>query len=1051
MSTALGDREGKPDDAPIGDGGAYVELHCHSGFSMLDGASSPEALVERALALGMSSLALTDHDGLYGAVRFDTAARARGLRPILGAEITLNVERKTAIPPAQDDGPHLVLLAENRRGYANLCALISKAQLAGSKGHARAKLDWLRGHTEGLIALTGCSHGLVTSRLLANDHAGARAALDALRQLFPKDCLYVELQYHFRRQDAPLTDALAALATECDLPLVATNNAHYATREGHRLHDVLVANRHNLPLPEAKPQLRDNSEYYLKSGRQMAALFGAYPQAIANTATIAARCDVPLAFRQDALPPWPHGDGEPPNDQLSRLCWTALPQRYNPEGAPAAHDQLRHELDVIARIDLAGYFLLVYDIVCYAKERGIQVRGRGSAANSIVAYLLGITNVDPIAHDLLFERFLSAEARIMPDIDLDFCSRRREEVIQYVYERYGQDHTAMVCNYITYRTRSAMRDVGKALGLPPDLLARLSKASRGPGRYHDGAPPKEALPEGMTGHLWGLFQALCAEIRGLPRHLGIHSGGMCITRLPLVELVPLEHATMPGRVVIQWDKDSVEDAGLIKMDLLSLRTLSAIDECLELIATHRGKQVDLDALPPGDPDVYRALQTADTVGAFQVESRAQQQALVKMKPRCFGDIVVEVALIRPGPLQGNMVHPFFKRRMGLEPVTYYHPLLAPILRETLGVVVFQEQVIRIAMVMAQFSPGEADMLRRAMSRHRSDTEMAAFGERFVRGALAQGIPEETARMVFQKLSGFASYGFCKSHAASFARTAYDTLYLRAHYTAEYYCALLNNQPMGFYAPRVLIGDARRHGVEIRPIDVNCSVARCAIEDGSIRLGYSYVHGLDEAHIEPILEARQADGPFRDLADFCKRTRLPRRLVENLILSGAMDNWHRDRRRLIWNLGHMRYQEALALMPPADAVDLDPMDDAEALVREIMMTGVSANGHLMELFRERLDRAGILTSEALARTAAGSRVRIAGLVTIRQAPPTAKGFAFLTLEDEWGLMNVILNPAIVRPQRELWFHSQVLIVEGRVQRAHGQINLLAERGTDGRCF
>jgi len=1002
----------------------YAELHCHSCFSLLDGASTPEALVDRAVELGLPALALTDHDGLYGAVRFYVAARERGLHPVIGAEVTL------------EGDSHLVLLAENRAGYANLCALITRAQLDRSKGQARLKVSHLRGRTDGLIALTGCRKGRVPSLLLAGERDKALTALRTLKSLFGPRNLYVELQHHLHREDAALMADLAELAQALHLPVVATHNVHYATRQGHRLHDVLTAIRHNVPLQDAQKHLRANSEYFLPSPDEMAHRFAAYPEAVENTLDIARRCKVDLDFRCDALPPLP-GDADP-DARLADLCRAAVPARY-PRNPDRALQQLEHELRIIRQTRLAGYFLLVWDIVRFARDRGILVRGRGSAANSIVAYLLGITNVDPLEHDLLFERFLSAEARVMPDIDLDFCARRREEVIQYIYERYGESHVGMVCNYVTYQERSAARDVGKALGLPPDTIDRLARSLRGGWGDATGTP----LPEGVSEDIWQAFLSLCQQIHDLPRHLSIHVGGMCITAQPLDHIVPLERATMPGRVVIQWDKDSLEDAGLIKLDILSLRTLSAIDECLHRVEQRHGVRVDLDALPLDDPAVYDALRRADTIGAFQVESRAQQQALLKMKPRNFRDIVVEVAIIRPGPLQGNMVHPFFRRRNGLEPVTYAHPMLKPILEETLGVIVFQEQVIRVAMAMGRFSAGEADLLRRAMSRHRSDEEMAAFRERFVQGALSQGVPRETAEAVFAQLAGFASYGFCKSHAAAFARTAYDTLYLRAHYPAEYYCALLNNQPMGFYPPRVLVGDARRHGVRVLPVHANKSLAKCTLEEGAIRLGLEYVDGLGEAAIARVLRARQA-GDFAGLADFCRRTRLPRTLVENLILAGGMDEWNPDRRALLWELGRLRYhEEELPLALPADGVALEPMTRDESLIAEYGITGLSANGHLVELYREQLDSAGVLTSRDLERAPEGSRVRVGGMVVVRQAPPTAKGVVFLTLEDEWGLINVIVRPDVFQAQRGTWTDSLVLVVEGIVQRADGAPNVLAE--------
>ena len=1008
---------------------AYIELHCHSYFSLLDGASSPEALLDRALELGMPALALTDHDGLYGAVRFVRGAQERNIRPILGAEITLEGEY------------HLLLLAQNRTGYANLCCLISRAQLENGKGNARLCPVWLKGRTEGLIALTGCRQGWVARLLRDGQPDQALRSLRTLKEWFAPGQLYLEIEHHLHKDDSALRAELADLADHESVPLVATNNVHYATRSGHRLQDLLVAIRNNTPIQDIQCDLHSNSEHFLKGPEEMARLFAEYPQALGNTLEIADRCEVSLSFRQEALPSASTGTAREADLQLAELCEQGLPRRY-PRDQQAARRQLKHELNVIQQIGLSGYFLLVWDIVRYAQNGGIQVRGRGSAANSIVAYLLGITNVDPLEHRLLFERFLSAEARVMPDIDLDFCSRRREEVIQYVYQRYGEAHVGMVCNYITYRKRSAVRDVGKALGLSPEIIDRLAKTLRGPGG-HSLDDMKAGLPENITEGIWLDFGTLTREIQGLPRHLGIHVGGMCITQSPLMELVPLERATMPGRVVIQWDKDSLEDAGLIKIDILSLRTLSAIDECLSLLRD-RGVDIDLDTLPLDDPAVYDALQRADTIAAFQVESRAQQQALIRMKPRRFADIVVEVAIIRPGPLQGNMVHPFFQRRMGLEPVTYLHPSLEPILAETLGVIVFQEQVIRVAMAMADFSPGEADLLRRAMSRHRSEEEMASFRDRFITGATALGAPEQIAEDVFRQLAGFAGFGFCKSHAAAFAKTAYDTLYLRAHYTSAYYCGVLNNQPMGFYAPRVVIGDARRHGVDILSAHVNHSQGKCSLEGNAIRLGYEYVDGFGETSIERVLQTRET-GAYLSLSDFCQRTRLPRRLVQNLILAGATDDWNSHRRQLLWDLGRLRYdEEELPLIMPPDRVELEPMTYAEALMAEYGATGVSADGHLMELFRERLDHRGILTSQHLPSIPPGRRVKVAGMVVVRQAPPTAKGFVFLTLEDEWGLMNIIVKPPLAQAQRPEWTHSVILIIQGVVQRVDTHINVMADR-------
>jgi error-prone DNA polymerase len=1022
----------------------YVELHAHSCFSLLDGAATPAALLDGARDLGMEAMALTDHDGLYAAVEFAVAARERAIHPIIGAELTLEDER------------HLVLLAESDAGYRNLSRLISRAQLDGEKERARLAWRHLQGQTEGLVALTGCRQGVLATPLRAGDREGARRTLAELGALFPGR-LYVELQHHLRPDDDALVGALSDLAREARLPLVATNNVHYVRREGHRLQDVLTAIRHNSPLHECRNRLYPNSELYLKSPAEMAVLFSDCPEALANTLEIAARCQVTLDFRAQAIPPVPETQGTP-EEQLASLCASGLLARY-PEDDLAAWSQLAHELSVIGQTKLAGYFMLVWDIVRWAQERGIQVRGRGSAANSIVAFLLGITNVDPLANNLLFERFLSTEARVMPDIDLDFCSRRREEVIQYVYDKYGEDHVGMVCNYVTYRSRSAIRDVGKALDLPQEMLDRLAKS-----QGHWGVPAQDIATFQVEPARWEQFATLCEEIKGYPRHLSIHVGGMCITASPLNEIVPLERATMPGRVVIQWNKDNVEDAGLIKMDLLSLRTLSALDECLRLISDNEGVDVNLDALPLDDPVVYDVLCRADTVSTFQVESRAQQQALVQMRPEVFNDLAVEVALIRPGPLQGNMVHPFFRRRQGLEPVQYMHPMLEPILAETLGVVVFQEQVIRVAMAMGGFSAGEADLLRRAMSRHRAEEEMARFRERFVQGAGAQGIDPASADTMFNQLAGFASYGFCKSHAAAFAKTAYDTLWLRAHYPEAWYCGVLNNEPMGFYRPSVVVGDARRHGVHILPVHINRSMAACTLEDDvaqgatlsatrsvaplALRIGFEYVDGLGDAGADLLVVSRPEHG-YSSLEDFCRRARLPRKLVERLILAGALAEWESrytdGRRGLLWALGRLRYREdALPLPLAPDGVELEAMTAAEELVQEYGATGFSAEGHLMEIYREQADRAGFLTSRELEEARNGERMRIAGQVVIRQQPPTAKGFAFFTLEDEWSLMNVIVKPQVFRALRPVWTGASVLGVEGSVERARGQINVMAER-------
>jgi error-prone DNA polymerase len=714
--------------------------------------------------------------------------------------------------------------------------------------------------------------------------------------------------------------------------------------------------------------------------------------------------------------------------------------------------QLDHELGVIERVGLCGYFLVVWDIVRFAREQGIRCQGRGSAANSLVAYLLGITPVDPLAHNLLFERFVSEGSHTMPDIDVDFAADRREEVIQYVYERYGEAHVGMVCNTVTYRARSALRDAAKALAFPSDVIDRAAKTLDTRSAADAATSLQTALADAQTEDTadlpWAVLAQVLGQMEGVPRHLSIHSGGMLITAAPLAEIVPLERASMPGRVVVQWDKDSVEDAGLIKIDLLSLRTLGALGEALGHIRERCGVQLDLERLPLADPDVYAMLQRADTIGCFQVESRAQAQMLPRLRPTCFEDLVIEVALVRPGPIQGNMVHPYLNRRQGLEPVRYPHSSLEPALAETLGVMVFQEQVLRVAQAISGFAAGEADDLRRAISRNRSDAAMAALCERFVRGALAKGVESAVAQEVWGYLLAFSGYGFCKSHAAAFALVAYQTLYLKAHYPAAFYCALLNHQPMGFYSPDVLIGDARRHGVPILSPDINRSQDACKLQDRAstlaVRLGLRSVHGLGEMWSAHIVE-RRGNRPFCSLQEFCYRTRLPKPLVENLIRAGAMQGLShktgQTRRDLLWELGGLIYQEdGLDLETPVMPVALPALDRVEQTLWEYELLGLTPGEHMMSAYRERLRARGVSSSDELVSLRSGERVLVAGLVIVRQRPPSAKGHIFLTLEDEEGLINLVVRPKVYERHRGALRNHPLLLVEGQLQREGGAMNV-----------
>jgi error-prone DNA polymerase len=737
-------------------GTPYVELHCHSAYSLCDGTSSPADLVARAADIGMEALALTDHDALYGAVPFVQAADARGIHPILGAEVTLV------------GGHHLTLLVANAAGWRNLCQLISHGQANAPKGQAVLAWDILAKHTDGLICLTGCRQGPVASAIQRLDTASAERAVRWLCDHFTPERTVIEVQHHLHPSDAVLARHLVGLANHLRLLAVATNNVHYARREQQPLHDVLTAIRHRTSLDDAGTRLRANSEYYLKTGGRLRPLFADYPALLTNTLRIAEQCSFHLAYGLQDLPRFPTPPGCDGDGYLARLCTDALHRRYG-EGAERACGQLRYELRVIAAAGLSNYFLIVWDIVRYARDYGIRCQGRGSAANSLVAFLLGISPIDPLAHNLVFERFLSAERPSMPDIDIDFAADRREEVIQYVFRTYGHNHAAMACTFSTFGARAALRDVARVLDVTSEHLLTTG----------------DHTPD----HTRALAAELCRQLEGLPRHGGQHNGGMVLTRAPLAERVPIEPAAMPGRVVVQWDKTMLEDAGLVKIDLLGLRMLSALSEAEVLVRASADPDLDLDRLTFNDPAIYHQVSSADTIGVFQVESRAQAQVLPRLQPRCFEDLLVAISLIRPGPLQGNMVHPYLRRRLGQEPVVYGHPRLERALRETLGVILFQEQVITVARDLAGFTPGEGERLRRALGSGKGATVIAPFREAFLAGAQKNGVLEAAASAVFAQLEAFGGYSFPKSHAAAFAVIVYQSAYLKRYHPAALLVAL----------------------------------------------------------------------------------------------------------------------------------------------------------------------------------------------------------------------------------------------------------------------
>jgi error-prone DNA polymerase len=1016
---------------------AYAELHAHSDHSLLDGVPSPEALVARAAELDLPAIALTDHDALYGAVRFVLAARQAGVKPLLGAEMTL------------EDGSHLTLLVETAEGYANLCRLITLARRGQEKGTARLAQSDLAHHTGGLIALSGCPRGEIPRLATAGSYQKAQQGAQRYARLFGPRRFFIELQRHHRRGDKRLSSRLVELAEHTGLDVVATGNTHYLHPPQREVHDVLTCIRHHTTLEDAGALLRPNSEYHLRSPQEMSDLFTTIPTALENSLRIAERCAPAtdyLPSGPQTLPLFPVPGGRPASFYLRELCLQEL-QRIYSEDPP--RDLLERELAVIEQAGLADYFLIVWDIVRFARRASVRCQGRGSAANSLVAYLLGISPIDPVTCDLVFERFLSPERCGPPDIDIDFAADRREEIIQYVYRRYGEEHAAMACTLITYRARSAVRDTARAIGFPPALVERLADTlDVGNARsIEESKSLAETFGTDLAGQPFQNLLRIVPQLDSIPRHLGIHNGGMVLAGPPLCELVPLEPATMPDRVVTQWDKDSLEGAGMVKIDLLGLRMLSAIEDAAAFAAAQTGKRPALEQLTPDDPRVYDLICRGDTIGIFQVESRAQSTLIPRFQPRSFADLVIEISLIRPGPIQGNMVHPFLRRRQGLDPVTYTHPLLEQALAETLGVIVYQEQVLKVARDLAGFTPGKAELLRRALSNKRAEQQLARFRDDFLAGALERGVPLEAAEKTFTQLLAFGSYSFPKSHAAAFAVLTYQSAWLRCYHPAAFLAAILRHQPMGFYPPHVVVSDARRIGLEVRPVDVEASDLQTTVEDSAIRLGLALVTGLGETGRQSVVEARSS-GPFHSLADFCRRTKLDRRAVESLIWAGAFDRWGLPRRQLAWDL--QAASEVVARPPglslalsPGERPRFDFLSAKDQLLAEVAHTGVTASHHPTSLVRDRLDSLGATPSTALPELRDGGPLRVGGIIVSAQRPPTAKGTAFLALEDEGGLMNIILRPEVYEANRKA-LKSPFVAVDGRLQRRGKAITVIATK-------
>jgi len=1122
----------------------YIELHARSAFSFLEGASLPEELVAVCAQLGMPAMALLDTDGVYGAPRFHLAANKAKINAHIGAEVTCGplstvilsrsvilsgasaarsaalAESKDpchqqAVPragisrSAQNDKSsiwneklfRLPLLVSSRAGYQNLCRLITKMKLRAKKGEGAVCTDELQEHASGLICLTGGAEGSLAAALRQGGIDEARRVIDQLVGIFGPGNVYVELQRHFQREEESRNRAAIDIARSLNLPLLATNGVCYATAKARELCDAFTAIRHHRTLSTAGRLLARNSERFLKSAQEMQQLFADLPEAIGNTMEVSSRLEFTLNDLGYEFPRYPVPEGETMDSFLHEHAWKGFHDRYGRkpiELQARARLQIEKELKLIEKLKLAGYFLIVWDLVRYCREQNILVQGRGSAANSAVCYSLGITAVDAVSMELLFERFLSEERGEWPDIDLDLPSGdEREKVIQYVYQRYGERGAAMTANVITYRNRMAAREMGKALGFDPETLAKISAAvATWEFRDENDALDRRFRDAGLDLNHPRLrkYYELCLAVQDMPRHLGQHSGGMVICQGQLDSVVPLEPASMPGRVVVQWDKEDCADMGIIKVDLLGLGMMAVLKDSIELIRDHYHEEVDLALLPQDDPPVYSALQQADTIGLFQVESRAQMSCLPRLRPEKFYDIVVQVAIIRPGPIVGQMVNPFLQRRQGREDVTYPHPSLEPVLKRTLGVPLFQEQLLRLAMIAANFTGGEAEELRRAMGFKRSQARMKEIEAKLRAGMTQNKIPQKAQDEIILSITSFALYGFPESHAASFALIAYASAYLKCHYLAAFTAALLNNQPMGFYSPATIVKDAQRHGLKMLPVDVTCSVWKCALETVlssqfpalsqnpaaeqkiALRMGLRYVRGLREEAGEALVRERTR-APFVSIHDLTRRVpELRKDELSTLAEIGALNavssfqflvsrkstaihaGFHSKpetgnsklsfhRRDALWQVERAVRASGplLEAQPEPDLPSpLQPMNHEERLVADFRGTGLTVGPHPMAYRREWLNAMGIRRASDLRDLPNGKRLRIGGCVITRQRPGTAKGFVFVSLEDETGVANAIITPDLFHQNRLLLTSERFLAIEGILQNQDNVISVRAER-------
>ena len=1018
---------------------AYVELHARSAFSFLRGASLPEELARTAADLGLPALAVCDRMGLYGAPRVFDTAREQGIRPLIGAEL------------AMDDGSVVPVLVRSREGYRNLCRLLSRAHLRAAKNEATVGWEELPEFAPGLIALSGDREGPLLRAVRGGRDADA--ALLRLTRAFGGDQVYVEIQRQHLRGESRWNRALVDLAAAHRLPLLATGGVSQATPEGREVLDIFACLRHHTHLDDAGTHLSVNDEAHLKPAAAMARLFSDLPKAVGETVRLAERLEFTLEDLGYQFPHYPVGAGETMEGVLRDWTLRGARTRYGGDIPDKVRRLLDKELGLIGRLGFSGYFLIVADIIRFCRDEGILAQGRGSAANSAVCFCLGITAVDPIKFNVLFERFLSESRKGWPDIDIDLPSgERRERVIQEVYRRYGRHSAAMTGTVITYRGRSAAREIGKALNLPADVLDRFSSLQGGGDFPHTLGLEEQMRQAGLPSEhpRAAAFARLCRRMRRLPRHLGQHSGGMILCQGDLTGIVPLENASMAGRVVAQWDKDDCEGLGIIKVDLLGLGMMAVLQDTLEL-TTRRGRPVDLARLPEDDPDTFGLLQRADTIGVFQVESRAQMATLPRMKPACFYDLVVEVALIRPGPIQGDLAHPYLRRRGGLESVSYLDPRLEPILQRTLGVPLFQEQMLEIAMVMADFSGDEAENLRKALSFHRSDEKMAQATVKLREAMARKGVAPNVIDSIAKTVGSFALYGFPESHAISFALLAYASAYLKVHRAPEFYAALLNNQPMGFYSPATLVRDAKEHGVAVRAVCAARSDWQTRVDsDGTLRLGLQLVQGLPVAQATSLLEER-ARNPFASLDDLKARTSLGPEALRALASIGALNAWSTDRRAALWQAERPLRREELGGSRIGDDLDgpglrgspLRPMSPEDRLAADYATLRLTTGPHPMALRRASLQDT-VWRSDQLREAPEGARIRVAGQVICRQRPGTAKGVCFLSLEDETGITNAIVSPELFEAERLRISTEPFLLVEGLVQRRHGTVHVRALR-------